>query len=196
VENVRNVCDIYNKKRTIYNYKRIVIDGMADIKKFSVILAKHEGGFVNDPYDKGGATNKGVTLSVYQSFYGKDKTAEDLKKITDEQYNHILKVGYWDKCKADYINNQSLANIFVDMAYNSGCVTAIKKMQGVIGVVVDGLIGTKTLNAINNGNQESIFNKFKQVRIDYYNNIVKRNPTQKKFLNGWLKRVNSYKFQN
>lgn len=167
---------------------------MADVSKFSPILAKWEGGFVNDPADRGGATNKGVTLATFKAFYGSNKTADDLKRITDDQYNHILKVGYWDKCKADEIKNQSVANFIVDFAYNAGNITAIKKMQKILKVVVDGKCGPKTISALNAYDQKKFFEEYRQARVGYYNAIVKNNPSQSKFLKGWLRRTNDYKF--
>ena len=52
--------------------------------KFIKFILSWEGGFVNDQRDSGGATNKGVTLSTFQTVFGKDKTVKDLKNITDE----------------------------------------------------------------------------------------------------------------
>ena len=51
--------------------------------KFIKFILSWEGGFVNDPRDSGGATNKGVTLSTFQTVFGKDKTVKDLKNIND-----------------------------------------------------------------------------------------------------------------
>nr|DAR62293.1 MAG TPA: Lysozyme [Bacteriophage sp.] len=52
--------------------------------KFVKYILSWEGGFVNDPRDSGGATNKGITLTTFQSVFGKDKTVEDLKRMTED----------------------------------------------------------------------------------------------------------------
>lgn len=52
---------------------------MADYTKLVPFIKKWEGGFGNHPKDKGGATNKGVTLATYRMVYGKNKTVDDLK---------------------------------------------------------------------------------------------------------------------
>ena len=57
---------------------------MEKIEKLKSFILSWEGGFVNDPRDSGGATNKGVTLSTFQTVFGKDKTVKDLTNITDE----------------------------------------------------------------------------------------------------------------
>jgi len=167
---------------------------MAKIELFSPILRMLEGGYVDDKLDSGGATNAGVTLRVFQEFFGKDKTKEDLKHITTEQYNIVVKK-YWDRWKADLINNQSIANILVDFEYNSGGL-GIKIPQQILGVVGDGIVGEKTIEAINSANQEEFFNKIVEARKKFYMDIVKRRPNQSKFLVGWLNRVNTYKFSN
>ena len=85
---------------------------MADVNKLAPFILQWEGGFVNDPDDLGGATNKGITLSTYESFcrrkgYPKP-TVERLKNISQTDWIEILKTMYWDKWKADQIMNQSV----------------------------------------------------------------------------------------
>ena len=157
-------------------------------------ILQWEGGFVNDPLDAGGATNKGVTLTTFRQFYGRDATVEQLKNITDEQWLHIFKSGYWDKWKADNIENQSIANIVVDWAWGSGAATSIKQVQKILGVAVDGIVGDDTLTAINIAGQRSLFVKIHNRRIEFVENIVKRDPSQARFLKGWKNRINSLTF--
>lgn len=153
---------------------------MADINKLIPKILKHEGGYSNHPNDNGGCTMKGITIGVFRRYYGNDKTCEDLKKITDEQWLKIFKTGYWDKINADNIQNQSIANLCVDMAWGSGPITAAKKIQRVLGVTADGIIGKISLAAINNANQKELFDKLKEMRRIWFNNIVSANPSQKK----------------
>lgn len=167
---------------------------MADYQKLVPIIKKWEGGFVNDPSDSGGATNKGVTLSTFRSFYGSNKTVEDLKNLSDTQWLHIFLNGYWNKCQASNINNQSIANIFVDWAWGSGPVTAIKQVQKIVGTDVDGIVGQKTLDAINKKDPQTLFNAIKKARIEFVENLVKQRPKDAKFLQGWKNRINSFSF--
>lgn len=167
---------------------------MADAKKLKPFILRWEGGYVNDSADNGGATNKGVTIATFRQFYGRDATIEQLKAMTDEQWLHIFKSGYWDKFKADGITNQSVANICVDWAWCSGIGTAVRQIQTLLGVAVDGLVGTKTLTAVNNANQRHLFAKIKSARLRYVENIVKRNSTQRKYLKGWKNRINALTF--
>ena len=58
---------------------------MADAKKLIPFILKWEGGFANHPKDKGGATNKGITIATFRQYMGQDATVEQLKAMTDEQ---------------------------------------------------------------------------------------------------------------
>lgn len=169
---------------------------MSEFKKFLPLLLKCEGGYVNNPNDKGGCTNKGITLKTFNKYYGvpyhRELCCGDLRQIKDEQVEHIYKDGYWDKCKANYINSQRIANLLVDMAVNSGVKRAVRLMQEIVGVTQDGIVGNITLNAINNSREDLLYNLFRQRRIDYYYDLVDKDPKQAVFLKGWLNRINNY----
>lgn len=157
-------------------------------------ILRWEGGFVNDPIDAGGATMKGVTLATFRRFYGQSATISQLRAITDAQWLQIFRVGYWDKCRADEIANQSVANAIVDWAYNSGPAVAAKKVQAVVGVDIDGVIGLRTIAAINAADPKWLFGKVQLSRIAFLEAIVRNKPPQAKFLGGWKNRVNSLIF--
>ena len=167
---------------------------MADYTKLIPIIKKWEGGYSNNPLDKGGCTNKGVTISTYRYYYGRSKTCSDLRKMTDDQWNYIFKKGYWDRYKADSINNQSIANLCVDWLWTSG-VYGIKYVQRILGVADDGIVGSKTIAAINGyPSQKDLFGKIWARRKKHFDDIVKKNPKQKVFLNGWYNRLNAFKW--
>lgn len=171
---------------------------MANSEKLIPIIRKWEGGYSSDKTDMGngttGCTNSGITLTTFRTYYGSCKTCADLRKLTNDQWSYIFKKGYWDKWKADYIESQSIANILVDWYWNSGQ-WAIKYSQQVIGVVADGVVGKKTITAINGAaDKKALFNKLWERRKKQYEDIVKRNPSQRKFLRGWMNRLNSFKW--
>jgi lysozyme family protein len=168
---------------------------MADISKIVPIILKWEGGFSKKKNDKGGATNKGVTLKTYRSYFGASKTENDLKNISDKEWLYILKTGYWNPFKADDIQSQSVANMIVDWAWNSGVSGVAKRVQQVLGVKVDGLFGKVTIAAINSRDPKTLFDEIKQKRIARYYEIVAADKSQKEFLSGWLNRVNDLKYE-
>ena len=167
---------------------------MADFSKYAPKLLQLEGGYSNDKDDKGGITVKGITLTTYRAYCGANKTAKDLQNISYGTWQNIMKDGYWDKCRADEIDNQSLAEIIADWCVNSGT-TGIKKAQNVIGVKPDGIVGPITLSMINNSNPETLHDRILKARKHHYDDIVEKDPTQKKFYNGWMNRLKMFKFE-
>lgn len=164
---------------------------MADYRNIIPFIKRFEGGYVNHPNDKGGCTNMGVTISTFRQYYGRNKTCEDLRKLTEEQWQYIFKKGFWDRIQGDKIECQSVANMIADYVWASG-VYGIKYVQKLLGVSADGLIGSKTLQAINSyPSSKELFERIRQRRLDHFDAIVKNNPSQKVFLKGWKRRVNS-----
>lgn len=167
---------------------------MADFNKYASKLIILEGGYVWHKDDNGGPTMSGVTLKTYQKYYGADKTKEDLKNIPYGHWCHIMKDGYWDKVKGDEIDNQSVAELIADWAVNSGQ-AGIRKAQDVIGCKPDGIVGPITLSLINTADAETLHDRLWKARQQHYINIVKRNPKQKVFMNGWMNRLNQFKYE-
>jgi lysozyme family protein len=172
---------------------------MANVNLLSPIIRKWEGGFVNDPLDNGGATNMGVTLSTWRSVgYDKDGDGDiddkDIKALTPDDFTKVLKV-FWDRWKADQINNQSVANILVDWVWGSGK-WGIKIPQRILGVQDDGVVGQHTLDTLNAQDPKAIFDKIFQARVHFLNDICVHNPSQNRFLHGWMNRLNSFQFSD
>lgn len=167
---------------------------MADARLIIPFIRKWEGGYANDPDDKGGCTMMGVTIATYRKYYGKDKTCADLKKITDDEWLEIFKKGYWDCWKADEIKNQSIAQLCVDMGWGSGPKTAIKKVQAALGCKADGIVGPKTLAALNAYPSVGVFRKLWSMRYSWLHQIA-QSGNNKKYLRGWLNRLNDIKYK-
>lgn len=170
---------------------------MANFDLFLPTLLKNEGGYVDDPEDPGGETNKGITMATFSScsheLLGLDPTSDNLKALTDGQAGIIYKALYWNKMLGDAIGLQPLADIVCDFFVNSGT-HATKLLQNVmIGMgahlVADGVIGQASIQALAALPQDEVYRRYKQGRITYYQNLAQKYP---KFLQGWLNRVNSF----
>ncbi|MCR5362433.1 MAG: peptidoglycan-binding protein [Bacteroidales bacterium] len=170
---------------------------MANIEILAPFILSFEGGFVNDPRDSGGATNKGVTLRTWREVgYDKDGDHDidvaDLKLITAaDVVDKVLRPFYWNVCKADAIASQSVANMLVDWAYNSGAKTAIRQMQRLLGCEPDGIVGRATLAALDRRNPVTVFEGLRAARRTYIDNVVAAHPEKEAFRKGWMRRIDS-----
>ena len=167
---------------------------MANFSVFLRKILRLEGGYVNHKNDRGGCTNKGITLNTFKQYYGAVSDCNDLKSMTEEQAGQIYKKGYWDPCWGDKIQCTKIAQIIVDWAVNSGVKTAVKNVQKIVGVTADGIMGPMTLKAINTYSQKDLFFAIKKVRKEFYEKIVEKDSSQKVFLKGWLNRLDEYEW--
>lgn len=149
-----------------------------------------KSGWSHDTDDPGGATMIDVTYSTFcyhRRYKGLPRpTVDELKNIGFEEWIEILKARFWDHMRADEIVSQGLANLCVDWIWASGG-SVIKKIQSLAGVSADGMVGPKTLQALNGCNHEELFHKIKDSREAYY----RRCRGAWKYLNGWLRRLNA-----
>ena len=171
---------------------------MANSSKLVPFILQWEGGFVNDPDDLGGATNMGVTIGTYEAYCRKKgyprPTIERLKNLTKEEWAEIFKSLYWDRWKADAINSQAVANIIVDWVWASG-VHGIKRPQKLLGVTADGLVGPKTIAALNAADPKKLFDAIKADRAKFIDEICKARPKNEKYRKGWMNRINAIKYE-
>lgn len=161
---------------------------MADFMIYAPLLHSLEKGISNSPYDRGGFTVDGVTLTTFRRFYGQDKTETDLRNMTRPQWRHIMKTGYWDVCKADKIEDQRLAEIITDWCVNSGT-ARIRNVQTILGVRPDGAVGPITLGAINGADRDELYRRIMAARVAWFERIVRNDPAQRRNLKGWMNRL-------
>ena len=154
-------------------------------------------GYANDPADLGGPTMCGVTLATYTEYCRKKgyprPTTVRLKAISYTDWLAILKTMFWDRWQADRINNASIALMLVDFVWGSGKY-GITVPQKVLGVTADGVVGPKTLAAISSRDPKQLFDELKAARKAYFERICNSRPANRKFLKGWLNRLNDIKF--
>lgn len=103
--------------------------------------------FMNHKKDPGGATMMGVTHRVYAAYRARmGMPPADVRDVTDREIEDIYYNNYWVLVRGDHLPPGLDLAVF-DFGVNSGPGTAIRKLQGVLGVKVDGLIGIATINA-------------------------------------------------
>ncbi len=165
---------------------------MAKSEILKPFILEFEGGYVNDPDDRGGATNKGVTIATYRQVFGRDKTTADLKNITDAEWDLVYRSLYWYQLRADEIADQSIANLIVDFAWASGVSRASKYLQKAVGARQDGIVGAKTLKAVNGSDARALFKTLHSLREAYIKAIAK--GSQRKYMKGWLRRLEAIQY--
>ena len=171
---------------------------MAKVELLAPKILQWEGGFVNDPSDHGGATNMGVTIATWKQVgYDKDGDGDidtdDIRLLTRADATIVLKKYYWDRWKADQIFNQSVADILVDWVWCSGK-WGVVIPQRLLSVNNDGLVGPETIAAINVSKQGDFHMKIRNARLAFINDIIRRDPSQVRFKQGWINRLNSFQF--
>ena len=140
----------------------------------------HEGGYVDDPTDRGGETKYGISKRAYPNLDIKSLRLDDAMKI----YYH----DYWIKNRVDELP-KDIRFTYFDMAINMGSSRACKILQETANakgaeLSVDGRIGKNTIK----GSAKVELSRLKAYRVLYYAKIVIKKPTQEKYWYGWFKR--------
>lgn len=106
-----------------------------------------------------------------------------------DEVKTFYKKNFWDRMRLDEIHEQHVANEMFVFGVNAGCGRSVRLAQLVVGTVADGLIGPKTIEAINAYDTDAFDTEFDLEEIKYYEAIVSNNPEKKIFLNGWKNRA-------
>ncbi len=163
-------------------------------------MLTHEGGYVNDPDDPGGETYKGIARNMHSKWNGwlhidmhKNQSGfpANLEKDTELEREIALfyQVNFWDKVNGDNIKNQLVANSIFDFAVNAGVKTSASLAQMVVEAKTDGVIGPLSLEKINAFNPDHFLAAFTVAKIARYMAIIRKRPTSKKYLYGWVSRA-------
>lgn len=154
---------------------------MADFKISVAKTLVHEGGYVNNPDDKGGPTNFGITQA--------DMPGVDMRTITPEQATEYYREHYW-KDLYSQIESQDVADKLFDMGVLTGIGEAVKLLQRTLRIVADGVFGPGTLTAVNQIG-DGVLEDYKATLRAHYEAIVAAHPVDVEFIDGWENRVNS-----
>ncbi len=166
---------------------------------FDVIL-EHEGGLSDDPNDPGDITKYGISLKFLESegvdIDGDgDSDADDIRALTKKFAKEIYYHRWWLKYRYERITNLTVATKVVDLAINMGANRAHKVVQRAVNhvypglLVVDGILGVKSLVAINHMPEKVLMDEIRLEAKEYYLSLVERNPKLNVFINGWLRRA-------
>ena len=141
-------------------------------------LIGHEGGYVDHPADPGGETKFGISKRAYPS--------EDIKGLTLDRAKEIYLRDYWKPAGCDSVPDGLKFDLF-DMAVNAGVRTAARCLQRAVGETADGIIGPKTLLAIEMESVARLCARFNGYRLEHLASL----PTWPAFGRGWARRIAS-----
>lgn len=142
--------------------------------------------FTDDPTDRGGATKFGITQNALTRYRARATTADDVKNLQEDEAKQIYKDHYWKEINGDNIPNEKCAIALFDMAVNMGPTAAVKIAQTSLHLVNDGVAGPKTCVALST---DAFLSGFMAGIADRYVEICISNPTQLKYLKGWIRRA-------
>lgn len=163
-------------------------------------VLRREGGFVDHPDDRGGATNFGITRATLGRWRGRRVSSADVAALGIVEARAILAAEYVRRPGIDRFS-PALQPFLVDAAVHHGPGRAIRFLQGVLGaigeegVAQDGLVGPQTLAATAEAQRrlgEWLFAALADERRRFLFLITRRKPALEVFLRGWLGRVNAF----
>lgn len=177
--------------------------------------ARAEGGYSNNPADRGGETWRGIARKFHPNWPGWQRIDElrrstcfpailDKDPILHTMELQFYKTTFWDVMLLDNVNDQEIANELYDTAINMGQGVAGIFLQRVLNVCnqngkyypdlkVDGQVGVITVKALNSHPKpKNILKALNCLQGAKYIGICEANPSQEVFFNGWMERINEY----
>lgn len=153
-------------------------------------VIEREGGYVNDPVDRGGATNYGITQATLAAYRGTAVTPFQVQTLSKNEARAIYKANYFRGFED--ITDPKVLEFLFDYAVNSGTVRAVKALQKVLGVMPDGAFGPKSKAALAAVDQATLYYPLVCERLDFYLRIIGNDPSQAKFALGWANRIQPF----
>ncbi len=171
---------------------------MAQFRISYDITSKMEGGYANNPNDKGKETYCGISRVAFPNWKGWsfiDRQAHPIRNNAKFSYlktavEQFYRVEFWLKLSCGLMP-QELANQLFDFAVNSGKSRAGKTLQAILNergsfLKIDGLIGTKTIAALKRFDSGEIAKALFVERENFINKLIVEQPY---FKRAWLSRL-------
>ena len=153
-------------------------------------MISNEGGYklhqVAD--DRGGMTYAGIARNRWPSWSGwRLIDAGQVPPV--DLVQGFYQNNFWNPLRLDGVSDQAVARSLFDFAVNAGVGTATRLAQTAAGTTPDGVIGSKTLDALNAITPELFLARFALAKLARYEQIVSRDRSQERFLLGWVRRT-------
>ena len=166
-----------------------------DFERAFNFVVKQEGGYSNNPNDRGGETNYGISTRFIQANGIKIKNVRDM---TLQQAKEIYQVYFWNPLRIDGFKDDMVQLFLFDTAVNCGAGRAIDFLQSSINalahIAVDGKIGPETIRTCNritdkDSDRDTLIQLLRANRMGFYAHIVRTNESQRCFIKGWINRT-------
>lgn len=174
-------------------------------------ILRIEGGYVDDPKDRGGATKYGISLRFlviegkvdlnrdgradYDLDLDGDITARDVQLLQPRHAEALYRRVFWEETGFHSLSRPYDAALF-DLGVNAGTGRAVKTLQRALndfgaGLAVDGQLGPRTRGALTEQLRagRAVLQGYRKWAAEFYCDIVDRDPSQRRFLKGWLRRA-------
>lgn len=153
-------------------------------------IFRHEGGYVDHPSDPGGATNMGITHKTLASWRKvspwTNLPKSEVKNLKKQEAAKIYEANYWKAVRGDDLPS-GVDCYTMDYGVNSGPSRAIRDLQAVLGVTVDGVIGPNTLEALRKSDPLKVVTELHGRRMAFLKSL----KTWGTFGKGWTRRTES-----
>lgn len=150
-----------------------------------VVFAR-EGGFSNDPRDRGGATNFGITRATLTASRGHEVSEDDVRNLTREEAREIYRSSYWNRLRCDDLPLGVDLMVF-DFGVHAGPAASARVLQKAVGAEVDGSIGDATVGATNAARPRTTLDEFHRLKLERYQKM----DGWKTYANGWSNRADA-----
>lgn len=176
------------------------------------VVLRHEGGFVDDPVDPGGATHYGISLRFlraevaggrsaledYDIDDDGDLDAEDMRGLTRDQAGGLYRSAFWDRYGFARFDEPIAVKTF-DLAVNAGPAQAVKILQRACRAAAgesladDGMLGPITVRTVNDVVSDcgpyALRAAMRSEAAGFYRSLIAARPEFEKYRNGWLNRA-------
>ncbi len=163
---------------------------MANFEQAFDKMMEDEGGYVLHEVqgDRGGQTYAGIARKMHPKWEGWQHI--DYQETPPTQLvRDFYKENFWNKIKGDDLTHDVIASSLFNFAVNAGVPVSIKLAQICVKTAPDGVIGPKTISALNQANPELFVAYYALAKIARYRDIVTRDRSQMKFMLGWINRT-------
>ena len=189
---------------------------MAKFAEAYTLTSAHEGGYVNDPVDRGGETYRGIARVHHPHWSGWERIDAQRRskgfpkglnadRTLQANVRAFYKKAYWDRFKGDAIPDQAVANELYDTAVNMGVRRAVRFLQSSLNLlnrdqrdyrdlVIDGWFGDQSLATLNallrkDRGSDALVKMMNIQQGARYIEIMARDSSQERFARGWIKRA-------